>query len=341
LGLQILRGANAATTAIAVQPEAGALTEPATVLSDAPASGGQAVRFGPEPTLPIPPTPVITPNTIPAPGQVGFRGAESSLMTASTTTPPPGLRYNSGSGYFESATNTTRTYDGYKFTRPVNFSSSLPVNAGVTVTFKNSIFEVPGNQPYGGFTYQGGFGTTKIIIQDSTFRASSPLTGLYGNGQIHTDVATTALRNDISGRSDGVQNGSGSSTYEQNYIHTPGIFGTYPNNTHNDGMQFYSGSNIVIRFNRIDIGWNGIHHNGALFFQGSFSGPVIHNNFLSGGGFTLRLEPGVNGAVVTSNVFKLPAINNPPWGPFTHSVGGNTASWSGNTLSPNGTVVNR
>lgn len=332
----------------AVEPENGTLSGGATSLNVSGASGGKVVRFGTgaTPTPTSTPAPTATPapgqipaNTLPAGNDVGFLGDAAGLVLADATHVPSGLSYNSGGGYFELSGVSSKTFQNYRFTRPVKLSDTLPSNAGITITFKNNIFDIPGNQPYGGLTYQGTLGTNQIIVQDNTFRASSPLAGLYGNGQIQLDSRCTIQRNNVSGRGDGIQNGNGQCLIEQNYIHSPGNYGTYPNNTHNDGIQFYGGSGIQVRYNRIDIGWDGEHQNGALFFQGSFTGPVIDRNFISGGGFSLRLESGVSGAVVTNNTFKLPTISNPPWGPYTHSVQGGVTTWSGNVLTPGNSTV--
>ena len=89
----------------------------------------------------------------------------------------------------------------------------------------------------------------------------------------------------------------------------------------------------------MEIGWDGEHQNGALFFQGSFDRPTIHGNVLSGGGYILRLESGVQSATVTNNQFMLVGDAGVPWGPYTHLIQGSVATWTGNTVGANKTPL--
>jgi hypothetical protein len=302
----------------------------------------------PKPTAPpeATPKPTTTPATTPAPGlpagtlpdlgDVGFLGDVSKLAVADPTHVPAGLRWNAAGGWFELAGPATdRTWSGWRFTRPVRLTETLPSGAGVTLTFRDNVFDVPGSTYLGGLTYQAT--GNRFVIEDNTFRASSPLGGNWGNGQIQMDSPGVIRRNDISGRADGIQLGGGGVTLEQNVIHSPGNFGQYPNNTHNDGVQFYGGSGLVVKDNRIDLGkFDGLHQNGALFFQGRFDAPRIEGNYLRGGGFYLRLESGVSKAVVVDNRFG--PLDPLAWG--YSLIQGTVATWERNVDS-SGAAVGR
>jgi hypothetical protein len=259
----------------------------------------------------------VPPNTIPQPGQVGFRGNPAALTVIDGSGPTPaGTSWSGGS----LRVTGNATLDG------VFVKGGIQLSSG-SLTVRNSIVE--GN-PRLWATILASRGTV-LDVRDSTLRwqAGAGVPGNnWGNGVIHGDARMTIIRNDLSGSPDGIQFASSDSLFEQNYIHDLTMFG----DTHNDGVQSYGGNNNRFRYNRIDLrdaqgrAYNG-HQNGALFFQPSSGFPLtnvqIVGNFLSGGGFTLRLEAPVTGAVVTDNQF----------GPYTGGWGDVLVDDSGVSIS--------
>jgi hypothetical protein len=268
----------------------------------------------------------VAPGAVPDAGQVGFLGDPASLQVIDGANKgPAGTSWNSG---VLQVTGNDVVLDKVFVKGGVTFQGSG------TLTIKNSIIE-------GNHSAQSAVLGMKghLDIQDSTIRWKAGDGGpqaQWGNGAIHGDSTMTLLRNDISGTPDGIQNGPGRSTIEQNYIHDLARIGTYPNNTHNDGIQSYGGPDLVIRYNRIDIegpdgvAYDGTHQNGAVFVQpsgGSSTNLQVVGNFLAGGGFILRLEGPMSGAVLTDNKFG-PTTGG--WGEVLADKGIGIAAWSGN-----------
>ncbi len=112
----------------------------------------------------------------------------------------------------------------------------------------------------------------------------------------------TIVRADISGCADGVGAGSGT-TVADSYIHDLG----FGEDTHNDGIQIGSGSDIRIMGNRIVQLDNGRYQaNAAVFVQDTF-GPVdgvsIVGNKVDGFGFSLQLAGSrITGSRIVGNV---------------------------------------
>ncbi|HEY0636040.1 MAG TPA: right-handed parallel beta-helix repeat-containing protein [Pseudonocardiaceae bacterium] len=305
-----------------------ATTTPAPTTTTQPPAPTTTTTTPPPPTStsnPAPPVPpgALPPNTVPQPGQVGFRGDPATLrvIDGSASGLPAGARWSAGA--LRITGNVT--LDG------VFVKGGIQLSGG-SLTLTNSIVE---GTPSLWATILASRGTV-LEVRDSTLRwkaGAGPPGSNWGNGVIHGDARMTIVRNDLSGSPDGIQFASSDSVFEQNWIHDLAMFG----DTHNDGVQSYGGDNNVFRYNRIDLrdaqgrAYNG-HQNGALFFQPSSGFPLrnvqIVGNWLSGGGFTLRLEAPVTGAVVTGNQF----------GPYTGGWGDvlvddsgvSIAQWSGN-----------
>ena len=273
--------------------------------------------------------------TVPDPGQVGFTGDPAKLRVISGPGDlPKGTVWNTGA---LQVTGDDVTLDG------------LYIKAGVdyyghgTLTIRNSIIE--GNH----FAYAAVMGRSgHLDIRDTTitYKKGDKTPGWpWGDGAIHGDSTMTVLRSDISGYPDGVDVGPGNSQFVQNYIHDLARLGTYPDNVHNDGIQNYGGKDLVIKYNRIDISgpnglaYDGTHQNGAVFIQPDNQTPSVNpqiiGNYLRGGGFTLRLEEPMRGAVVTGNRFG-PTTGG--WGEATRENDVTIAQWSDN-LSSSGKVV--
>jgi hypothetical protein len=263
---------------------------------------------------------------------VGYLGDVGALRVIDGPgTAPAGTSWSGGALYVSAS---TLTLDG------VYVKGGVVHEGSGVLTIRNSIIE-------------GGYGTWMVLygnrqgstidVRDSTLRwrgGVNPDVG-SGNGAIQVSEALTiiALRNDISGTADGLQLAGPNNRIEQNWIHGLAAVGQYPNNTHNDGIQIYNGSGLVIANNRIEIGFDGVHQNAALFFQtgsASVASPRITGNYLQGGGYTLRFEGNTNGAIVQGNVFG--PLEGGAWGDAYCWAPATIADWSGNRHVDGSTV---
>lgn len=293
---------------------------PVTTTATAPAPGGGGT--------PAPPAGAPPAGAVPAPGQVGHRGSESDLQVIDATHPgPAGTRFSGG---VLQVTGSSVVLDGVLVRGGIDFggSGTLTIRDSVVEGNRSSYSPIMGRNPAG-----------HVLVSDTTIRWRAGDTGpaRWGNGAIHGDSRFTVVRCDISGTPDGIQTGSDGSLFEQNHIHDLAVFGSYPDNTHNDGIQSYGGRDVTIRYNRIDIrdpagrAYDGTHQNAALFFMPDSSSPSVGlqvvGNFLAGGGYTLRLGSPMTGAVVADNRF------GPTTGGFgdVTSDGARLSRWSGNT----------
>ncbi|RZS40904.1 hypothetical protein EV193_103219 [Herbihabitans rhizosphaerae] len=264
---------------------------------------------------------------VPAPGQVGFRGDPATLKVVDGPgNAPAGTTWSAGvlrvSGK-DVVLDKVFVKGGVEY----NGTGTLAIRGSIVEGNRNSWAAVLGNSGH-------------LDIRDTTVRWKAGDGGpnnKWGNGAIHGDSTMTVIRCDISGTPDGVQNGRGNSTFEQNHIHDLARFGSYPNNTHNDGIQNYGGANLVIKYNRIDIegpdgvAYDGTHQNAALFFMPSGGNPSANlqvvGNFLAGGGYILRLGAPMSGAVVADNRFG-PTTGG--WGEVTKDGGASLKQWANN-----------
>lgn len=270
-------------------------------------------------------------STDPSLASVGFRGDASSLQVIdSSSTAPAGSRW--AAGYLE-VTARDLTLDGVFVRGGVDFLG------GGTLTIRNSIVE-------------GGYGSWLMVVartggatldvRDSTLRWREGAANSVGSGALQilaSAVRIISVRNDISGTADGIQIAGDGSRVEQTWIHDLAAVGAYPNNTHNDGVQIYNGRDLVIANNRIEIGFDGVHQNAALFFQpgagNAIPGAQIYGNYLEGGGFTLRLEGATTGTIVRDNVFGPLGTG---WGHAHADDGATIAAWESNTTTTSSPV---
>jgi hypothetical protein len=246
----------------------------------------------------------LQPGMVPDPGAVGFRGGALKVIDADHKQSPPGTDWTPG----------VLRVDGDNATL-----DHVYVHGGVdfyghgTLTIRNSIIE--GDDGSWSPVMGRSIGS-RIVIEDSTLRykeGAPPPGPIWNNGVVQGDSAWTIRRCDLSGTPTGIADGPGDSVFEQNYLHGLKLLGTYPNETHNDGIMSYGGAGVVVRDNRIDLigpdgrAYDGAHQNAAMFLQPAIKFPstgiVIDGNYLAGGGFALRLEAPTSGAVVTNNTF--------------------------------------
>lgn len=309
--------ASALNVFTAMEMELGGRTGNMTVLADMTASGGSAVVFQ-----------AAGQASYPDPGSVGYTGAVGSLtVVSSAATAPAGTYYDNQHGYLQI------NADNYALDH-VYIKGCLDFYGGGTLTITNSIIE-PGYGTWCGVVSRAEGAT--LNISDSTVRwrsGSNPEVG-NGAGAIMAMGATTMtlIRNDISGMPDGIQVNGHNNVIEYNYIHDLAAIGTYPNNTHNDGMQVFDANNLIVRYNRIDLnGYDGEHQNAAVFFQnlgdGTFGSPQIYGNFLDGGGYVLRIGTAASNVVVKDNTFEVLTGNQ--YGYFDIASGVAIQQWSNN-----------
>lgn len=319
---------NASTSSSSAAPSSSSVT-PTTSTTTPPKATGGPVK------PPAPPGGAPAPGTVPAPGSVGFRGDAAALKVIDGPgNAPAGTKWNAGQ---------LQVLSNDLVLDRVSVRGGITFQGGGTLTIRNSIVEGNRSSQSVVLGLKG-----HLDISDSTLRwkAGDVPGTTWGNGAVHGDSTMTLRRNDISGTPDGIQNGPGRSTIEQNWIHDLARLGSYPNNTHNDGIQSYGGPDLVIRHNRIDIegpdgvAYDGTHQNGAIFVQpggGGASNLQVIGNFLAGGGYIMRLEGPISGAVVNDNRF---GPTNGGWGEVLVDKGVGIASWA-NNLSNEGKPVNR
>jgi cell division septation protein DedD len=305
-------------------------TTPSTTTPPVRGTSGTAI-----PTMPATvPTTQVPAGAYPAPGSVGFRGRISALhVIDGAAAAPAGTSWNAQYQYLQVDADDL-VLDGVYVKGGVDF------HGRGTLTIRNSIIE-------GGwgswFVVLGRTSGSTMDVRDSTLRWRAGSAPGVGDGagalQISAEIRIIALRNDISGTADGIQVAGNDTRIEQNWIHDLALVGTYPNNTHNDGIQVYDGAGIVIANNRIEIGFDGQHQNAAVFFQpgtdNAVTSPQVIGNYLQGGGFSLRLEGATTGAVVRDNVFG-PLEGG--WGHAYARNGAGLSQWSNNRTTA-GTVI--
>ncbi|WP_157440729.1 right-handed parallel beta-helix repeat-containing protein [Actinokineospora inagensis] len=304
---------------------------PTTTVSSATTTASGTIKptsAKPTATQPRPPG-SLPAGAVPQPGQVGYTGDRGKLKVVDGPgSAPPGTEWNSGALRFSGNV----TLDGYWI------KGGIEYNGKGTLTIKNSVIEGNHNSwaPVLGNAGHINISDTTVTYKDSQWPGPQ-----WGNGAIHGDATVTVVRCDISGTPDGIQNGPGDSTIEQSYIHDLLLAGTYPNNTHNDGIQAYGGPNLVVRYNRIDISnagksYDGTHQNAAVFIMdsdgGSTTGLQIVGNYLDGGGYIMRVGASTRGAVITDNHFG-PITGG--WGETLVDDGATVSAWSNNTTSAN------
>lgn len=276
----------------------------------------------------------IAPDTVPEPGTVGYLGDPAALAVVDGPgSAPPGTEWAAG---VLRVTADDLVLERVHVRGPVQYDGS-----GV-LAVRDSV--VDGTEAaYSVITANSGH----LEVSDSTVRWTGGRPGeRWGSGAIQGDATMTVVRSDVSGAPDGIQNGPGDSTFAQNWIHDLVVAGTYPDNTHNDGIQNYGGADLVIAHNRIDIStpdglaYDGEHQNAAVFVMPSTTAPSqglrLVGNYLSGGGYTVRLGAPLADAAVVGNTFGPTAGG---WGSILVDDPGGIRDWTGNTDASGATMV--
>jgi len=175
---------------------------------------------------------------------------------------------------------------------------------------------------------------TNFLIEDSELVPMDPSVQIDGiKGWNYT-----ALRLNIHGTTDGAKMFGPNATIEASYIHGLVTYAHDPDQgggqSHNDGVQILSGSNLQIIGNTIEGG-----SNSALMItqnHGTTSNVMFANNWVSGGACSINMTPiplaSMSGISVDNNIFTDNSTNHCPILDTTHtglSVSGNVFAGTG------------
>jgi Right handed beta helix region len=175
---------------------------------------------------------------------------------------------------------------------------------------------------------------TNFLIEDSELVPMDPSVQIDGiKGWNYT-----ALRVDIHGTTDGAKMYGPNATIEDSYIHGLVTYAHDPDHgggeSHNDGVQILSGSNLKIIGNTIEGG-----SNTALMItqdHGTTSNVVFDNNWVSGGACSINMTPeplgSLSGITLDNNIFTDNSTKHCPILDTTHTdlnVSGNVFAGTG------------
>ena len=213
------------------------------------------------------------------------------------------------------------------------------------VTIKNSIIRGGVAQSDIGLVNDTDASATNFLIEDSELVPMDPSVQIDGvKGWNYT-----ALRLDIHGTTDGAKMYGPNATLENSYIHGLVTYAHDPDQggkqSHNDGVQILSGSNLKIIGNTI----GGASNTAVMITQdhGTTNNVLIDNNWLSGGNCTINMTPkplgSLNAITVTNNSFTDNSAKNCPILDTTQTnltVAGNVLAGSGGPVPVNNKGAN-
>ena len=289
-------------------------------------SGAPKPPVSPSPTTaptPAPsPTTAPTPPTAPSPTSVPKPTPPNTPKpTPPTTTPAPTTPTtprSTGSNVAPNASNTgvpagttLTVYNGnLTITTAGATYSGLDIHGFVSVqapnvTIKNSI--IRGGVASGdiGLVQDVSNSATNFLIEDSELVPSNPSVQIDGiKGWNYT-----ALRVNIHGTTDGIKMYGPNATLQDSYIHGLVTYAHDPDQggkqSHNDGVQVLSGTNLLVKGNTIVGGTNT-----ALMVtqdHGTTGTLAFNNNWLSGGNCTINMTPkpmkSMGAMTIDNNIF--------------------------------------
>jgi hypothetical protein len=213
------------------------------------------------------------------------------------------------------------------------------------VTIKNSIIRGGVAQSDIGLVNDTDASATNFLIEDSELVPMDPSVQIDGvKGWNYT-----ALRLDIHGTTDGAKMYGPNATLESSYIHGLVTYAHDPDQggkqSHNDGVQILSGSNLKIIGNTIVGGTN----TAVMITQdhGTTNNVLIGRNWISGGACSINMTPkplgSLNAITVTNNIFTDNSTKNCPILDTTHTnltVAGNVFAGSGGSVPVNNKGAN-
>jgi hypothetical protein len=328
LGIALLLVVLAAGVAASLEPESGALTGGATVVTDATASGGKAVRFSAAAT----PTPTPTPTSTPTPTAT----PTGTKPSAANTGVPAGTTLTAFNGFYTVSTNGA-------VVDALNIKGSLTINAN-NVTIKRTHVQCIGVNDE---CVQVVAGHTGTIIQDSdiggganyTTNTGSPIGILtdYGAG-INNAANTTLLRVNVHHTIDGLRL-DGNTTIQDSYIHD--LDHSDPT-AHGDGSQTTGGRYLSFLHNTIEAGLNSsIYLNWDEPSYPSIGYVTFDRNYFegtnSGTSYPLYVNDGTVVGTITATNNQWNRLGNPyaPALDYLHAI----STWTNNTYEDNGATI--
>jgi len=259
---------------------------------------------------------------IPEPARYGYPGAQGELTAVGDGTPlPPGAVWDEASRTVV-VTGLDVVLEGL-FVR-----GSIDHQSAGQLTILDSVVEGGPESPFVVVSRERG---ARLIVKGTTLRRREP-SAVDGTGaiQVLDDVQVVAEGNDISGTADGIQLTGDSSRVVGNRIHDLATTG----GLHNDGVQVYSGDDVVISGNVFEIP-QGATGNAAVFVQAgpgaSVTGLRVTENSFDGAGYALTVEGSpdqVAGVVVTDNRWS----GHHRWGPVFVQDPTVLDEWRGNDI---------
>lgn len=269
VGTLVILATKAATPTINMETEDGAITAPATTVSDTSASGGKAVQFK-EPGA-------FQANCIVKPSDCGYPDETNTGVPQGT------VLTNSGT--------ITVTQNGAVIQNK-NVSGSIIIKAD-NVTIRNTRVTSGDYYPIRYFDNNN----VGLIIEDSEIAGT--------NYNVTSSVSFdnyTLRRVNIHGGADGIK-ADANVLIEDSYIHDLAVGPS----THNDGIQTTGGSNVTIRHNTCKLSTTNGSVN-ACIQMGNESGKgnddwLVTDNLFDGGGWTINASDyGIN-RTFTNNRF--------------------------------------
>lgn len=238
---------------------------------------------------------LTSPETVPeglriAPGTVGFVGDRSGLIELFPGDPLTGTDLDgnaSWDGNILRVTASDFTVDGFWL------HSGLYTTVASGVTVQNCVIDRSGQADsiYGIYSVNG-----PVTVIDTTVLDSAP-TG-QGAAAVKSDVDTVITeRCDLSGFEDGWQCTSADSIIRQTWVHNLDDLGVDP---HNDCGQDFTGgapgAGTTVEFSYLQCtgisGGRALGESSCWTMRGADS--IVHDTFMEGGAFFLRLEDGTD-----------------------------------------------
>lgn len=288
----------------AAEAEGSSLTAPAKIIDDATASGGKALQFAEAVTTPPPTNP---PSTKP---------------TAANTGIPPGTQLTDYTGARENR-DSNKTFTNTKF------PGGGYIFWGSNLTFRNCKFE-------SGVIFEGNNITLDHcdiagdVSLNNTVGANITYNNIHHWGDalhITSEKPTTVVKN---------------INFSYNYAHTPQL----SCGAHSDGVQLLGIDGFTATYNNIDMGkqfnlcGDANPLNATFQIKTDFTGVInknmrIENNWLNGGGYTVRLYQCASSTFANNRFGR-----DDTWGPIVYEAGNCLTNRSGNVYDDNNAPIN-
>jgi hypothetical protein len=256
-------------------------------------------------------------------GPVGFLGDPATLTVLN-----PGGSTPAGTAWDTNAliiSGSNVTLDGYLINGTVFATGSNP-------TLRNCKVIAPAGQIF--VATLSGSGKGVFTAEDCTLIGTTSGSSYQVNG-LSSDSALAARRCDVSGSGDGIHiNTETGGLISQCYVHD---LAAVDASQHLDGIQSFNSAagSITVEHNWVEmprdtslVGVSSCMTCGTEVLTDPIATLTINNNFLSHGGFTLRLNHRLTGCVVTNNDFG--PLNPEDFGNTTVDDPSSVTTWSNN-----------